>query len=147
MPTPLSLGGEIATFLAAQGLGLTPATNLFVAVLPDQPDLCVGVFEYGGTAPTMTLTGQGAPESKLDNPYFQVRTRASMGGYVTGNTLANNIYSKLQGICEQTLNAGGALFHLIVAQQSPVFIGQGDASKQRPEWTQNFRVIWENDQR
>ena len=143
---PLPLGAEIATYLAAQGsLGLTLGSNLFVSVLPDNPDAAVAVYEYGGMAPIMTLTGLGAAESKIDRPNVQIRVRQSMTGLLAGNTTVNAIYGALQGLTEVTLTSGGALFHLISARQSPVFLGRD--TKERPEWTLNMQVIWENDQR
>lgn len=147
----LTLGDEICTYLeGVSSLGLNfdgaGTINLFSTLLPDTPDQAVAVIERGGLPPVMVLTGwPPVGESKLDQPVFQVRIRSGMTGYLAGNTLAQGVYSALQGICETTINAGGALFHLITAQQSPVYLGRD--ARERHEWSQNFFVMWENDQR
>lgn len=152
---PLSLGAELATYLQ----GYTPtlglnfsnpgAVNLFVAGLPDDantPDLAASIMEGGGLPPVMTLTGGSATyTSKLDRPRVQIRVRAAMGGYIAGNTLINSIFGALQGIANTQLNSGGATFTLIMAQQSPVYLGRDE--RERHGWTQNYHAWWENDQR
>lgn len=154
MTTPLSLGAEIATYLQSVSvLALNfsnPGTlNLFVGGIPDPknvPDLSVTVMEGGGIGPVMTLTnGQASLVNKLDRPVVQIVTRAAMGGYIAGNTLVNGIFSALQGIANTQLNAGGATFTLIMANQSPVYLGRDEL--QRHRWSQNFSSWWQNDQR
>lgn len=154
MPTPLSLGAEIATYLQgipALALNFSdPGTiNLFVAGLPDAtetPDLAAAVTERGGIGPVMTLTaGDPALVNKLDRPQIQIRVRAAMGGYVAGNTLVNGIFGALHCVANTQLNAGGAVFRLIMAQQSPVYLGRDE--RERHGWTLNLFVIWANNQR
>lgn len=145
----LSLGDEFCTYLGAQGLGLNfngaGTVNLFSTLLPDQPDLAAAVIERGGLMPVMTLTGGGAAESKFDRPSIQIRVRSGMQGYTAGNTLIEGIFKALQGINETALNVGGSLFHLITAQQSPVYLGRDD--RERHQWSQNYLVWWQNAQR
>jgi hypothetical protein len=145
----LSLGDEICTYLQGQGLGLNfnqaGTINLFSSLLPDSPDFAAAVIERGGLPPIMVLTGGGGPESKLDQPVVQIRARSGMQGYLVGNTMVEGIFKALQGVVETTLNPGGATFHLIRAQQSPVYLGRDD--RQRHEWSQNYFIMWENDQR
>lgn len=156
--TALSLGAEIATYLAAQsplsdGTTLifsgTGTKNLFVAGLPDTeqtPELAVAIFENGGMSPVNTLAGASVAVSKLDRPAIQVRVRAPAGGYISGNSLINAIFGELQDVGEQKLNPpNGAFFHLINAMQSPVYLARDDL--QRHNWALNFLVYWENDQR
>lgn len=155
MPTPLSLGAELATYLQgySPSLGLNfsnPGTiNLFVGGLPDTattPDLAASLLERGGIGPVMTLTGGSATlTNKLDRPQVQVRVRAAMTGYVAGNTLVNGIFGALHGIANTQLNTGGAVFTLIMAQQSPVYLGRDE--RERHCWSLNFATWWENDQR
>lgn len=154
MPTPLSLGAEIATYLqgiVALALNFSGpgVINLFVAGLPDAaktPDLAVAVLERGGIPPVMTLSaGDPSLVNKVDRPQVQIRVRAAMGGYVSGNTLVNGIFGALQGIANMQLNPGGATFTLIMAQQSPVYLGRDE--KERHNWSLNFASWWINDQR
>lgn len=154
--TALSLGAELATYLQ----GYTPSLglnfsgvgpiNLFVGGLPDTedtPDLAASIMEGGGLPPVMTLTaGDAALVNRLDRPRVQIRVRAAMTGYVAGNTLVNGIFKALQGKANTQLNPPtGATFTLVMAQQSPVYLGRDE--RQRHGWTQNFHAWWENDQR
>lgn len=155
MTTPLSLGSEIATYLQGftPSLGLNfsnpGAINLFVAGLPDDtttPDLAASVMERGGISPIMTLTGgDQALVNKLDRPQVQIRVRAAMGGYIAGNTLVNGIMGALQGKANTILNSGGATFTLLMATQSPVYLGRDE--RERHGWTLNIWSWWENPQR
>lgn len=154
----MSLGDEIAIFLQGQGLGLnfngSGTINCFSTLLPDLPDLAVAIIERGGLPTVMWLTGPAfssttyvppVNESKLDQPVFQVFARSGMTGYTAGNTLVQGVFGALQGITERVLNSGGALFHLIASLQSPMYLGRD--LKERHQWSQNFAVQWENDQR
>lgn len=144
----MTLGDEVCTFLQGQGLGLNfnagGTINLFSSLLPDQPDFAVAVVERGGLPTVLWMTGSNprVNESRLDQPVFQVLTRSGMTGYMLGSTTVHNVFGALQGIVEQTLNAGGALFHLIDAMQSPMYLGRDE--KERHQWSQSFRVMWEN---
>jgi hypothetical protein len=146
----LSLGDEICTYLQGLGIGLNfngPGTiNLFSSNMPDEPEQAAACYERGGLPSVMWLTGQNAlAESLIDQPILQVRVRSAMQGYVAGTTLTQSIFKALQGVTETVLNGGGALFHLIRSQQSPIYMGRDE--KQRHQWSQNFFIIWDNDQR
>lgn len=155
MPTPLSLGAEIATYLQ----GFTPtlglnfsnpgAINLFVDSLPDTaatPDLAAAVLERGGLPPIMTLTGGDQTlVNKLDRPQVQIRVRAAMGGYVAGNTLVNGIMGALQGVANTAITSGGQVFTLIMMQQSPVYLGRDE--RERHNWSLNTHAWYQNSQR
>jgi hypothetical protein len=156
--TALSLGAEIATYLASQS-PLSDGTtlifsdagtkNLFVAGVPDTaqtPELAAWILENPGMSPVNTLVGAGAPDAKMDRPNIQVRVRAPSGGYVTGNALINAIYGALQNVGEQILNPpNGAFFHLINALQSPGYLARDEL--ERHNWSLNLAIIWNNDQR
>lgn len=147
-----SLSDEICLYLQTKGLGLNfngaGTINLFSTLLLDQPDLAAAVIDRPGSRPLMVMTG-GTPvavaESRLDQPFFQVRVRSGMTGYTAGNAMVEGIFKALQGVTETVLNVGGSLFHLITANQSPAYLGRDE--KERHQWSQNFRVIWSNAQR
>ncbi len=154
----LSLAAELCTYLGSQTLSssmtFTPAAaggNLFATFLPDQPDLAAVVMERGGLPPVMMLNGAEPPAgvSKLDQPLVQVRVRSAMTDFLTGEALTQSIFGALHNIWEKVLNPGGALFHLIYAMQSPVYLGASPTTdaRQRHEWSQNFRILVENAQR
>jgi hypothetical protein len=142
----MSLGTELAVYLQTQGLGNfngAGTINLFVSLLPDTPDQAVAIFERGGYPPTIWQTGGGQEESKIDNPVVQIRVRDDISEYNRAYTTANAIYGALQGINNTRINSPtDQLFLLIDAQQSPEYIGRD--VKQRHEFTQNFRIQFQN---
>lgn len=155
MTAALSLGDEIATYLQSiTALDLNFSNvgtkNLFVGGIPDAqqtPDLAATVMETGGISPLMTLTASdSALVNKMDRPRVQIVVRAAMDGYESGNALANGIFGALQSIANTQLNPpSGAVFTLIMATQSPVYLGRDE--KERHRWSQNFSSWWENPQR
>lgn len=152
-----SLATELCIYLQGQGIGLNfngaGTINLYATLLPDQPDLCVGVIERGGLPPLLTMTGKtgqtnpgNAPESKLDRPTVLIRVRSGMADYVNGQKMTQDVYSKLQGITEININGGSSmLIHMITAMQYPMYLGRDE--RQRHLWSQNFRLMIENNQR
>lgn len=145
-----SPGDEIITYLAVQlnaaaTLGLTSwatGKTLFNTVVPEQPDMAIGLLERPGFRPFMTMTGGGLAESKTDQPVFQLLVRGPQQDYTSAFTLAMACFKALEGVSETTLVAGGATWHLIEALQSPAHLGRDE--KQRHQYSQNFRAIVEN---
>lgn len=154
----MSLSDEICEYLQSQSIGLnfngTGGINCFSSHLPDQPDLAAAVIDRGGIPPVGWLTGPAfhsttfvppVNESLFDRPVVQIFTRSGMTGFTSGTELVQNIFGVLHGTVEQVINVGGALFHLISAMQSPMYLGRDE--KQRHQWSQNFTVWWENTDR
>lgn len=148
--TAMSLGDEFCTYLEHAGIGLNfngaGTINCFSSLLPDQPDLAVAAIERGGLPSVMWLTGSSprVNESHLEQPTVQMFIRSGMTGYNAGNTMTQNVFGTLQGITEQVLNSGGALFHLIASLSSPMYLGRDE--KERHQWAVSFQVMWENGQ-
>jgi hypothetical protein len=118
------LSNEIATYLAAQGIG-TLGTDLFYNHMPSA-DNCLVVFDSGGLEAELKLS--------IDYPTIQLRARntTASGAY---NTLAN-AYNVLQGLHNVTLTT----MHIIDCKMTsgPLNLGQDD--KLRNEYTQNYSV-------
>ena len=147
---PLSLADTICIYLQSAGLSLNfngaGTVNCFSNFLNDTPDQIVAVFERAGMVPLMMLAGGGAGIGVLDQPQFQVRVRSASGDYAGGNALTQNVYGVLQGVTETYLpDNGGQLFHLVTALGSPGYLGID--VRQRHEWSQTFRVLYEDEQR
>ena len=123
---------QIAAYLVAQGVCTAVNTDLFIAQVPNTPDLCVMLFEYAGSPPE--LTHDGVYDVK---PSLQVRTRGARNAYGTGIAKAEAIEAELHGLANTTLS--GTTYKLIRAQGSPGFMGRD--SEGRPEWSQNFMLI------
>lgn len=113
----MSVLDDLGVYLAAQGLGLTVGTNLFVGRrLPDAPDVAVGLILYGGREPVYAHTSSGIA---WERPRVQLMSRqaAAVGGDAAAETLANNVFKSLGSVHNQTIN--GTYYINIWPQQSP----------------------------
>lgn len=122
---------DIATYLDAQLASVTLGTNLFVGRMPDSPDTCVTLYEYGGGVPDNTMGG-GLPV--LENPSLQVAVRAA--SYATAESLIQSIWLTLEGVIDETLTS--TRYNRISAIQSPFPLDRDSAD--RVVFVQNFDV-------
>ena len=121
---------DIGNYLQAQGIG-TLGTNIFLGLMPDQPDNCVALFEYAGSPPDLHWNGE--------YPGLQVRVRNK--GYAAARTKIGEVMEKLHGLHEKTLS--GTRYLLIKARGSPEVLKR-DANN-RVELFVNFEIIKERD--
>lgn len=122
---------DVATYLDSQQASLTLGTNLFLGRMPDSPDTCVVLYEYGGSAPDNTMGG-GLPV--LQNPSVQIAVRAVL--YASAESLINLCWGTLEGIVDMSLS--GTRYNRVTAIQSP-FVLERD-SQDRVIFVQNFNV-------
>jgi hypothetical protein len=122
---------DIATYLDAQQASLTLGTNLFLGRMPDSPDACVALYEYGGSAPDNTMGG-GLPV--LQNPSVQIAVREVL--YASAESLISLCWGTLEGIIDMSLS--GTRYNRVTAIQSP-FVLERD-SQDRVIFVQNFNV-------
>ena len=87
---------EIGTYLQSQGIG-TLGTNLFLGLMPDEPDNCIALFEYAGSPPDLHWNGE--------YPGLQVRVRGT--SYEAARSKIGDIVKKLHGLYEQILSDEG----------------------------------------
>ena len=148
---------DISTYLKDQGVG-TPGTDMFLGLMPDQPDNCVALYEYAGSPPDLHWNGE--------YPGLQVRVRNK--SYAAARAKIREIMAALHGLYEQTLSDGskgnggegpvgdgdegeggepipatGTRYLLIKARGSPEILKR-DASN-RVELVLNFEIIKERD--
>lgn len=116
---------DIKDMLVAEGsLGLTFATNLFVAREPKEPDNCVTIFDTNvGLAPQLTLTGE------QDYYYSSVQIRVRNNDYTTGWNLINNIMIALHGRAQETWN--GTLYTVIYCSSGPALLDWDNNNRAR----------------
>lgn len=126
---------EIGAYLAANisGTTLTLGTNLFLGRLPDSPDTAVALFETGGTLPDHTMGGASVPA--FERARVQALTRAA--GYANCRTLAQQVWTALEGVADESLS--GVRYLRVTAVQSP-FPLERDTSD-RVIMGQNFEVL------
>ena len=147
---------EIGAYLATKGIG-TVGTDIFLGLMPDQPDNCIALFEYAGSPPDLHWNGE--------YPGLQVRVRNK--SYAAARTKIGDIVKELHGLYEQTLSgeeetsngeedpmegngkeeepvpATGTRYLLIKAKGSPEILKR-DANN-RVELFVNFEIIKECD--
>ena len=145
---------EIGTYLQSQGIG-TLGADLFLGLMPDQPDNCIALFEYAGSPPDLHWNGE--------YPGLQVRVRGT--SYEAARSKIGDIVKKLHGLYEQILSdegepegngdegegngeeeptpVTGTRYLLIKARGSPEVLKR-DANN-RVELFVNFEIIKERD--
>jgi hypothetical protein len=119
---------EIGTYLQTQGIG-TLGADIFLGLMPDQPDNCIALFEYAGSPPDLHWNGE--------YPGLQIRVRNT--SYAAARSEIGKVIEKLHGLCEQTLS--DTRYLLIKARGSPEVLKR-DASN-RVELFVNFEIIKE----
>ena len=133
------LVAEVATYLAAQGLGLTVGStgNLFpVPFPPSAPQAAVCLREYGG-GPAIRNFGASLAAPVCEVRRFQVLTRDVANNFGTAQTLAQNISNQLDSIGDTTLSA--VRYLNIVALGPPRYLGEDENG--RHEFAQNFEAF------
>jgi len=128
----MALLDDLGTYLAAQVGTLTLGTNLYLGRMPDEPDTCVALYEYGGDAPVNVMGGDSMPP--VEQPRIQILTRAS--GYSSARTLALECWTAVEAVLNESLS--GTLYHRVSANQSPFPLERD--SHDRVLFAQNFRV-------
>jgi hypothetical protein len=133
---------DIATTLAAAGLGLTTGANLFIGRLPEAglasdgvpaPDACVAVLQTGGGAP-LPFVGQG--RKALLSVACQVRVRSGREDFQGGQALAFAVWEALN----QTTPSP---YLSVVLRESTPFYG-GPDNEDRHLWALNVALTYVN---
>lgn len=98
----------------------TLATDLFLSVLPDAPDVCVALFEDNGTGPLNML---GNNMVAVERPRIRVYCRAGRNDYVTARNLAVSVRDALSVLGNQTIDG---LNILAITPTSDVYLAARD---------------------
>lgn len=122
------LGGYLDTQLGS----LTAGTNLFYGRLPDDPDVCVALVEYGGEPPVSVMGATVFPV--VEQPRLQVLTRAA--GYASASSLAVSVWAVFEGVVNSTI--GSTRYHRVAGLQNPFPLERD--SQDRVVFAQNFKV-------
>jgi hypothetical protein len=112
---------EIAAQLATLGLG-TVGTTIHLGMMPETPDVCCAVYEYGGPASDL---GFGVSGVQHETPGVQVVFRGTAGDYATPRTSAATAHNGLAAVQGTTLS--GTKYLTIRPVQSP-FLLKRDAN-------------------
>lgn len=123
---------ECTTYLATQSIG-TVGTNLFYGILPDTPDACVTLFEYGGM-PNEPNMGTGT--TRLVFPRIQAVARGIKDDYDGPRVKIQDVVTAFTLIANQNLS--GIKYLAILALSDPFFLRRDDNF--RVEFVCNFQV-------
>jgi len=121
---------EIGAYLATKSIGKV-GTDIFLGLMPDQPDNCIALFEYAGSPPDLHWEGE--------YPGLQVRVRDK--SYPAGKAKIEQIVRVLHGLHETVL--GGTRYLLVKARGSPEVLKRDNNN--RVEFFVNFEIIKERD--
>jgi len=128
----MALLEDIAAVIDSNSVTFTLGTNLFIGRLPDDPDLCCAIYQYGGEEPLKTMGGDAMPP--IEEPRIQVIIRAT--GYATAQSTITTIWGYLEAILNENLT--GDRYLRVSAVQSPFPLERD--SQDRILFAQNFRV-------
>jgi hypothetical protein len=121
---------EIGAYLATKNVGAVGA-DIFLGLMPDQPDNCIALFEYAGSPPDLHWEGE--------YPRLQVRVRDK--SYAAARAKIGTVAALLHGLHEQVLS--DTRYLLIKALGSPEVLKR-DANN-RIEIFVNFEIMKESD--
>ena len=124
----MAMLNEIGAYLQSRGVGAL-GVDIFLGLMPDQPDNSIALFEYAGSPPDLHWNGE--------YPGLQVCVRNK--SYGQGRAKIGQAMQELHGVYETVL--GGKRYLLIKARGSPEVLKR-DAGN-RVEWFVNFEIIKE----
>jgi hypothetical protein len=138
MPTILeSIGDYLQNTSSAFGAHAsqgTLGTNLFLATLPESPDVCTAIYENSGTPPAFTMGSGGIV---IDYPMLQIISRATKEDYPTARDKIEDIRNLLASITDVTISGVHVLRIEPMGSVNPL----GIDPKQRPLLSVNFRCL------
>ena len=123
----------VGAYLDDNSLG-TLGTDLFLAVMPDGPDVMTCVYETGGGVPDQTM---GPAAWAIDRPSFQILCRAGQGDYPVARDAAKAIRELLGAVIEQDLSG----IHVMRILPSGGMLPMGEDPKGRPLVSINFDAM------
>lgn len=125
---------EVAEYLHQQDVGFFDPQglkgNIFIGVLPDQPETCMALYPTGGQ--------QANSKLGYDMPTFQIITRGSMD-MRKGYELSQKAYDALHGFRQgEFIPSGQWIVSCLGLQSGPIHLGPD--SKGRHEFSLNYVV-------
>lgn len=124
---------ELGTHLQNALVG-TLGVDMFLAFMPDTPDLVTCLFEYAGSGPVDLFGNDTLPA--WDRISVQVRVRGEDRGYLAAHAKATEVFKVLTKISNETIE-GGEYFR--VSKINGPYLMAVD-QQDRPIIAQNFEV-------
>lgn len=124
---------DLTLWLETDGVA-TRATNLFYGYMPDSPDLCITLYEYGGYANEPHM---GKTTINLEWPTIHCEARGARNDYTTPRALIQQVVTSFAKIGDTVI--GSTKYGAVCAIQ-PVFPLLDDAN-QRHLFAVNFQIM------
>lgn len=112
----------------------TLATDLFLSIMPTEPDVCTAVMEYQG----LTADEHFGAYEGIERPRLMVVCRAARDDYETAR--ANAVAARAALAAVRELDVDGETVHRIQPLMSVYGIGDDDDG--RPRVVVTFQVWW-----
>jgi len=106
----------LGAYLQTSGEG-TLATNIFLARMPDSPDVCVTLYENQGIGPDHTF---GVSVKAIDHQRVRVYCRATRNDYPTARSKAVNVRNLLGAVRNTTLSGVSIMCILATSELYPL---------------------------
>lgn len=124
---------SIGDYLVTNSHG-TLGTNLFLATMPESPDVCTTVYENAGSPPSFTMGSGGIV---IDYPMLQIVCRAGRDDYPAARDEIEAIRNLLASVTDATISGVRVLRIEPMGSVNPL----GVDPKQRPLLSVNFRCL------
>ena len=124
---------ELGTYLDSD-TSLTLGTDLFLGIIPETPNICVGLYEYGASAPMDFMT---SAQPSIEMPRIQATIRGEEDTYATTKALAQTVWLSLSKLRGSTLS--GTQWLRAQPLDSPTFLARDETY--RPIFVANFQVF------
>jgi len=126
-----ALGAKLSSASVA-----TPATDLFLGLMPNSPDTVVALYEYAGSPPLEVLVNNNAT---IERPSVQVMTRAGRNDYPTARTLIESVRDTLTDITDETISGVRFLRVTQISSINALGVDEND----RPRFSLSLQVLVE----
>lgn len=113
---------DLGTFLQTAGVG-TLATDLFLGIMPGEPDTCVALIESPGDDPVSVMT-RTASKPPVERPSISILCRGAKDDHNAPRVEAESIYAVIHNVVDNTLS--GTRYLSIEARQPPFSIGRDE---------------------
>jgi len=112
----MALLDALGAHLQTSGVG-TLATDIFLTVMPDEPDVCILIVEDNGVGPMQTF---GSSVYSVQRPRIRVFSRASRNDYPTARANAVLARNAIGAIRNQTISGVSFLTVISTSDFYPV---------------------------
>lgn len=116
---------EIVAYLDTQLAGYTAGTNLMAGEMPQDPAVCIAVYETAGIAPTY---GFGQAQPAFRSPGITVVVRGAVEDRSGPRAAAELAWKALAAVQAQTLS--GTFYHWINPLQEPFPLKRDESKRQ-----------------